>query len=570
MSHLPRSVTVSTPGKVLASGGYMVLQDGHAVVLSTTSRFYSKVVATHTNSGNSMCNFNVKVVSPQFQKSWTYSSSWYLAEHKASDFKFALVPEKSDGSNVFVQFSVFYALAAAACLPQCSKISAGNYNLVVTIQADNDFYSHSKAVRTCKPHLIESYFHLRVKIANTLFLLNFFSKLKDQGIAPTQENLRKLPNFAVLGSSIAKTGLGSSAALVSSLSTALLTWACGWNSQAELTSEANIHLAHNVAQVAHCQAQGKIGSGFDVSSGLFGSQHFVRFRSDDLNKIMEAYVAYSEKKTGVEPVLTAMEANLTSNWTVSTAHIELPPGFSMILGECGKDFNTPTSVRKVLDWAKRESEQWKNVFDSLNDNNLTLLNHFSRLIEISKADSTTYWSVIKACSALPASEWRSKVGTSETLDSLLGVRECFTKQRKLMKGLGNSAETPVEPDEISTVLDDTEQLSGVVATGAPGAGGYDAVFAMVLGDMVVDNVEKMWNAREDLPLSCLLSRECSDGVLLVEVSGSPSRMSLCPMGLVKNGPAAIASSPLLLTAVGAAALTYAVFAFLRHYRSQKS
>lgn len=140
-------VTISTPGKVLASGGYMVLQDGHAVVLSTTSRFYSNIKSTFSHKEGTSCSFHIKVLSPQFQKRWAYSASWDLSESQASDFKFAGIPEESDGNNVFVQFALFYGLAAAACLPQYSKISAGSYSLTVTLQADNDFYSHSKSVR---------------------------------------------------------------------------------------------------------------------------------------------------------------------------------------------------------------------------------------------------------------------------------------------------------------------------------------------------------------------------------------------------------------------------------------
>jgi phosphomevalonate kinase len=36
-------------------------------------------------------------------------------------------------------------------------------------------------------------------------------------------------------------------------------------------------LAHNVAQYVHCFAQGKVGSGFDVSAAAFGSQVYTRF-----------------------------------------------------------------------------------------------------------------------------------------------------------------------------------------------------------------------------------------------------------------------------------------------------
>ena len=36
-------------------------------------------------------------------------------------------------------------------------------------------------------------------------------------------------------------------------------------------------LAHNLAQFVHCVAQGKVGSGFDVSSAVFGSHLYTRF-----------------------------------------------------------------------------------------------------------------------------------------------------------------------------------------------------------------------------------------------------------------------------------------------------
>ena len=36
-------------------------------------------------------------------------------------------------------------------------------------------------------------------------------------------------------------------------------------------------LAHNLAQYVHCLAQGKVGSGFDVSAAVFGSQLYTRF-----------------------------------------------------------------------------------------------------------------------------------------------------------------------------------------------------------------------------------------------------------------------------------------------------
>lgn len=69
---------------------------------------------------------------------------------------------------------------------------------------------------------------------------------------------------------VSKTGMGSSAALTTSLVAALLKW-CG---VVQLDQSANIQLdrkmVHNLAQLVHANAQGKIGSGFDVAAAVYG------------------------------------------------------------------------------------------------------------------------------------------------------------------------------------------------------------------------------------------------------------------------------------------------------------
>lgn len=45
-------------------------------------------------------------------------------------------------------------------------------------------------------------------------------------------------------------------------------------------------LVHNVAQLCHCLAQGKVGSGFDVSSAVWGSHVYKRFSPEILNNII--------------------------------------------------------------------------------------------------------------------------------------------------------------------------------------------------------------------------------------------------------------------------------------------
>jgi len=106
--------------------------------------------------------------------------------------------------------------------------------------------------------------------------------------------------------SIRKTGLGSSAALVTSLTAALLLYShprlplprveqCPDGSHrrsSEPTTECDeardvaLSLVHNCAQAAHCMAQGKIGSGFDVSTAVYGSQQYCKFSESVLTPLI--------------------------------------------------------------------------------------------------------------------------------------------------------------------------------------------------------------------------------------------------------------------------------------------
>jgi phosphomevalonate kinase len=45
-------------------------------------------------------------------------------------------------------------------------------------------------------------------------------------------------------------------------------------------------LAHNLSQYVHCLAQGKVGSGFDVSAAVFGSHIYTRFDPIVLQQLM--------------------------------------------------------------------------------------------------------------------------------------------------------------------------------------------------------------------------------------------------------------------------------------------
>lgn len=162
--------------------------------------------------------------------------------------------------------------------------------LDIAIVGDNDFYSQRKQLEA--------------------------RNLGPTTGATTIASLSQLPKFLPTGVSIRdvhKTGLGSSAALITSLVCALLL-RFGIIAGESLMQGADEwdegrRLAHNLAQYVHCLAQGKVGSGFDVSSAIFGSHIYTRFdpaviqglMSDQVRALFRPPPAWSSLSLSVSP-----------------------------------------------------------------------------------------------------------------------------------------------------------------------------------------------------------------------------------------------------------------------------
>ena len=65
----------------------------------------------------------------------------------------------------------------------------------------------------------------------------------------------------------------------------------------------------------------------------------------------------------------------------------------------------------------------------------------------------------------------------------------------MLRRMGEAAGVPIEPAEQTALADATVALPGVLACGVPGAGGFDAVFAIVLSPEAGSRVEELWSAR---------------------------------------------------------------------------
>lgn len=136
---------VSAPGKVLITGGYLVLDPAYdGTVLATSSRFY-----TVLSSPGSVPRNAIRVRSPQFLNAeWNYD----LRSEPEGD----LTVTPSSGSrarNKFVEIALRETIKIAQAavpgkviLASLNRSSADTSGLLVEIVGDNDFYSQRRVV----------------------------------------------------------------------------------------------------------------------------------------------------------------------------------------------------------------------------------------------------------------------------------------------------------------------------------------------------------------------------------------------------------------------------------------
>ncbi|KAL3915754.1 MAG: hypothetical protein SGILL_005498, partial [Bacillariaceae sp.] len=254
------TTTVSAPGKILLAGGYLVLEAPNVgFVVAADKRFYTSIDSSDDDDGISKNSDEtvITVVSPQFHVEWKY-----FYDHK--QHKLHSDNGANPSVNPFVEKTLRVCLLYLLKQQQQLPGSAASLPLAlkITIRADNDFYS-------VLPHLPKTK-----------------GATGEEGIdrSPTAvEALAPFRNCPVDGDGRAivnKTGLGSSAALTTSLVGALVYFVHKIQSDSNTKTEEDDEWKeriHNLAQICHCHAQGKVGSGFDVSAACHGTHVYTRF-----------------------------------------------------------------------------------------------------------------------------------------------------------------------------------------------------------------------------------------------------------------------------------------------------
>lgn len=272
----------------------------------------------------------------------------------------------------------------------------------LTILADNDYYS--------QPH----------------------------SMTGTDKNPTRFAKFPTALKDAHKTGLGSSAALVTALTAALLSHYLPVNIF-DVSSEEGKRVLHNLAQAAHCAAQGKVGSGFDVAAAVYGSCRYRRFSPSKLKNIPEPGHA------GFTTALTKLVTSSDWDTEISKDGISVPQGIALRMCDVDCGSQTVGMVKKVLAWREKEPELSKKIWDSLQEKNVAL----GQVLADGKVDE-----IVPATNAI----------------------------RELIRAMGTESEVPIEPESQTALLDALKEVEGVYNGVVPGAGGYDAVVLLMRDD----------------------------------------------------------------------------------------
>ncbi|MBA0744229.1 hypothetical protein Gogos_006864 [Gossypium gossypioides] len=210
---------------------------------------------------------------------------------------------------------------------------------------------------------------------------------------------------------------------------------------------------------------------------------------------------------------------LNGKWDHERTEFSLPPLMTLLLGEPGTGgSSTPSMVGAVKKWQKADPEKSQETWRKLADANSELETRLNMLRKLAKEHWDAYKCVIDNCSRLKPAKWMEGVTEpikAEVVKVLLKAREVMLEIRNHMRTMGEAAGVPIEPESQTKLLDATMNMEGVLLAGVPGAGGFDAVFAVTLGDSS-RNVTNAWSSHNVL---ALLVREDPQGVCLE--SGDP-------------------------------------------------
>ncbi|OLY82701.1 putative phosphomevalonate kinase [Smittium mucronatum] len=539
---------IASPGKVLIVGGYLVLNKSYSgLVISVDARVYSAVRTISHTQNTPTSQFSVKVNSFQFTDGfWEYIVKRSVEADGSLTTSVVQVENEHSTKNKFIHTvleTVFWIISHRNP-EEINNLCDKSSTVSIVLGTDNDFYSQRSHFDSPSPS--------SQSIVKSDSQNNFISI----------EQLQSLPRFNLTNSTIGnvhKTGLGSSAALVSSLTASLLlhfgivskssfATFTQLNPKAKVTSfeklstsselafkdndrniinssdwhskinNFDLKLIHNASQFSHCLAQGKIGSGFDVSCAIYGSHIYNRFSPSLIQSAMTLPNSRSVNFV-VDPSNSKFDSKVQK--------VFLPHGLHLVLVDINSGSNTPSMVSKVLAWKTEFPDEGSQIWESISSKNDKVCTLFEKLDQLYTNNPESYTAALDLCSTHPAAEWGLLVGKCADLISiqviyiLIEVFNTSNEIRRLMKRMGDLSGVPIEPDQQTSLIDKCLLFPGVVMAGVPGAGGFDAIYCIVINestryDLVNSYIFKENSELTVTPLVCEEGDKDHDGCVLVD------------------------------------------------------
>ncbi len=398
-----------SPGKSLLSGGYLILDNSkRGLVINTDTYISCESNFKYKEKENSQKNYLTFNVHSEYLNE-TYNYLIYLEEIKKENKETEIInelkiKEKIKKKNKWIQnciiSSLFYYLTLNENLINILFNKNKLIEINVLIKSDYRFYSYSKE--------------------------NFSKNIK--------------------------TGLGSSSALISSLtSNLILLYNYLFTNK---TYKQNIiikdiedkdlqSLILGASLLSNNLSQNKIGSCFDIISSLFGSQIFIRTQKNIF--INSPFYFNKENKTLIKDIIFYLKNEYIPNISFLNKNNHfLKNNICFISIEMGSD--TRIFVRKVLEYAKNKKINKlydDELFTSLNNINEKIINIFLNNIN----------------------------------DNIL-LKDLCKKYRNILRLVSKESKVDIEPEILTPLLDKLIDKEKIIYSICPGAGGYDSIIIM--------------------------------------------------------------------------------------------
>ncbi|KAI9886267.1 MAG: hypothetical protein M1823_001938 [Watsoniomyces obsoletus] len=423
-------VAVSAPAKVLIGGGYLVLDRAYTgLVFGLSARIHVRVRGQHGTLGAS--DADVVVRSPQFT-----GAEWRYRLHRNDDDQGVEVEQLGEPQNAsffrnsFVETALVYTLSYLSI-----DVKHSLDPIMIAILADSDYYSQPRTSSMA-------------------------------GHAGFQDFGVPLPEAH-------KTGLGSSAALVTALTAALLHHYAP--NSTKLSEDHGKSTLHNLAQIVHSVAQGKVGSGFDVAAAVYGSCRYRRFSPsilDELDKPGSPGFALRLKS-----LVDGRDVSHQWDAEIDRGGVKLPRGLRLVMCDVDCGSQTVGMAKKVLSWRSQHPQAAKPLWDELQHRNDELRLLLTDLANQKLKEPETHMRRLKQ-----ALQHLDRDGLDLSGALFYEVRNKLSTIRSLIRRMSREADVPIEPPSQTALLDACSELPGVVGGVVPGAGGYDAIALLMIDD----------------------------------------------------------------------------------------